>query len=169
MKPLQIMDIIGGLFAICVGIMIGVGNLLHVSYDTINVVMFCFVEPIFTGLMIVLAILALCKAPVSKLGIWFFRILVGIVVPLFLAGGLYFLGEGLLFIQMRVGEPLRSLSFETPRHLESLFDGTVSWLEGLGDELHMSYEAINIIIYVLLMPVLCIASYVILRVTNKRK
>ena len=122
------MDIIGGLFAICVGIMIGVGNLLHVSYDTINVVMFCFVEPIFTGLMIVLAILALCKAPVSKLGIWFFRILV-----------------------------------------ESLFDGTVSWLEGLGDELHMSYEAINIIIYVLLMPVLCIASYVILRVTNKRK
>lgn len=163
------MDIIGGLFSICVGIMIGVGNLLHVSYDTINVVMFCYVEPIFTGIMITLAILALCKVPVSRLGIWFFRIIVGIVVLLLLAGGLYFLGEGLLFLQMNVGEPLRSLSFPTPYHLEIIFDSTVLWLERLSDKLDISYQAINIIIYVLLMPVLCIASYLILRVTNKRK
>lgn len=164
------MDIIGGLFAICVGIMIGVGNLLHVSYDTINVIMFCYVEPIFTGIMIVLAILALCKQPVSKTGIWFFRIVVGSVIALFAIGGLYFLGEVLLFINTTdYGKPLRSLSFPSSVYFENLFDETVYWLEGLGNKLHMSYEAVNIVLYVLLMPVLCIASYEILRLSNKRK
>ena len=119
--------------------------------------------------MIALAVLALFQVPISKLGTGLFRIMVGIVVLLFLAGGLYFLGEGLLFIQMKVGEPLRRLSFPTPHHIEQLFDWTVLWLENLSDKIHISYETINIMIYVLLMPMLCTASYVILRITNKRK
>ena len=48
--------------------MTGLGNLFHVSYMTINVIMFCYVEPIFTGIMIALAVMSLCGLPVNMGG-----------------------------------------------------------------------------------------------------
>ena len=45
---------------------------------------------------------------------------------------------------------------------------TMYWLKDLAAKVGTSYEAINLIIYVLLMPILCIASYVVLMVTKKR-
>ncbi len=74
--------IVSILFYVCVGLMTGLGNLFHVSYMTINVIMFCYVEPIFTVIMITLAVMSLCGLPVNMGGIWFFRIAVALVVIL---------------------------------------------------------------------------------------
>lgn len=151
------------LFAICVGLMTGLGNMLHVSYKTINVVLFCYVEPFFTVLMVILAILALCKVPVHDLGIWTFRVVVAVVVLLLVAGGVYFVFQVIATEYGLYNEPYLHMPYPTSVHMANLFDRTVDWLKVTAGKLGTSYEAINIIVYVIVMPVLSMASYCIMR------
>ena len=151
-------------FTICVGLMTGLGNMLHVSYKTINVILFCYVEPIFTVLMVILAILALCKVPVQELGIWIFRVVVAVVLLFLMAGGVYFVFQVIATEYGLYNEPYLHMPYPTSAYMSNLFDRTVDWLQVTAGKLGTTYELINIIVYVLVMPVLCLASYVVLRI-----
>lgn len=144
--------------------MTGLGNMLHVSYKTINVILFCYLEPIFTALMVILAILALCKVPVHGVGIWMFRVVVATVIILLMAGGVYFVFQVIATEYGLYSEPYLHMPYTTSAHTVNLFDRTVDWLKMTAVKLGTSYEAINIIVYVLVMPVLSLGSYCILRV-----
>ncbi len=154
------------LFYVCVGLMTGLGNLFHVSYMTINVIMFCYVEPIFTVIMITLAVMSLCGLPVNMGGIWFFRIAVALVVILLLAGGFYFVGQGIATDYGLYNEPYLHMPYETSTHVAKLFDQAVAWLNKTAAAFGTTYQIINLVVYVLAMPALCIASYVILRIKH---
>lgn len=154
------------LFAFCVGLMTGLGNMLHVSYKTINVILFCYVEPIFTVLMVILAILAICKVPIHGLGIWTFRVVVAVVILFLLAGGVYFVFQVIATEYGLYNEPYLHMPYPTSAHMANLFDRTVDWLKVTAGKLGTTYEAINIIVYVLVMPVLSFGSYGILRVMH---
>ena len=153
-------------FYVCVGLMTGLGNLFHVSYMTINVIMFCYVEPIITGIMIALAVMSLCGLPVNMGGIWFFRIVVALVVILLLAGGVYFVGQGIATEYGLYNEPYPHMPYETSAHIANLFNQAVAWLNKTAATFGTTYQIINLVVYVLAMPVLCIASYVILRIKH---
>lgn len=146
--------------------MTGLGNLFHVSYMTINVIMFCYVEPIFTGIMIALAVMSLCGLPVNMGGIWFFRIVVALVVFLLLAGGFYFVGQGIATDYGLYNEPYLHMPYETSVHSANLFNQAVAWLNETATNFGTTYQIINLVVYVLAMPALCIASYVILRIKH---
>ena len=152
------------IFTICVGLMTGLGNMLHVSYKTINVILFCYIEPIFTVLMVILAILALCKVPVHGLGIWTFRSVVAVVILFLMAGGVYFVFQVITPEYGLYNEPSLHMPYPTSAHMANLFDRTVDWLKVTAGKLGTTYEAINIIVYVLVMPVLSLASYGIMRI-----
>lgn len=154
------------LFYVCVGLMTGLGNLFHVSYMTINVIMFCYVEPIFTGIMIALAVMSLCGLPVNMGGIWFFRIVVALVVILLLAGGFYFVGQGIATDYGLYNEPYLHMPYKTSAHSANLFNQAVAWLNETATNFGTTYQIINLVVYVLTMPALCIASYVILRIKH---
>jgi hypothetical protein len=154
------------LFYVCVGLMTGLGNLFHVSYMTINVILFCYVEPIFTGIMVSLAVMSLCGLPVNVGGIWFFRIVVALVVILLLAGGFYFVGQGIATEYGLYNEPYLHMPYETSAHAAKLFGQTVAWLNKTAATFGTTYQIINLVVYVLAMPALCIASYVILRIKH---
>lgn len=146
--------------------MTGLGNLFHVSYMTINVILFCYVEPIFSGIMIALAIMSLCGLRAEVGGIRFFRIVVALVVVLLLAGGFYFVGQGIATEYGLYQEPYLHMPYETSAHAAKLFDQTVDWLKITAEKFGTTYQIINLVIYVLTMPVLCIASYVVLRIKH---
>ncbi|MBO5596275.1 MAG: hypothetical protein J5917_05825 [Bacteroidales bacterium] len=155
------------LFTICVGLMTGLGNMLHVSYKTINVILFCYVEPILTVLMVVLAIHALCKVPIQGFGIWTFRVVVSVVFLFLMAGGVYFVFQVIATEYGLYNEPYLHMPYPTSVHMANLFDRTVDWLKVTAGKLGTTYEAINIIVYVLVMPVLSLASYGIMRCTMR--
>lgn len=154
------------LFYVCVGLMTGLGNLFHVSYMTINVILLCYVEPLFTGIMIALAVMSLCGLPVNVGGIWFFRIVVALVVILLLAGGFYFVGQGIATDYGLYNEPYLHMPYETSTHVAKLFDQAVAWLNKTAAALGTTYQIINLVVYVLAMPALCIASYVVLKIKH---
>ena len=59
----KIIDII---FAVCCGIMYGMADMFGRTYEYVNVVLFCYVEPVLTVLMILGALYALFRLPKSK-------------------------------------------------------------------------------------------------------
>lgn len=155
-----------GFFILCVGLMMGMAGLFHLSYMTINVILFCFVEPIFTGTMITLAFLSLCGLSTNMVGIWIFRIVVGLVILVFIASAIYLLYKGATFSLSINTVPHIEVKTMTSPYCEGLFHDTVQWLTCLAHRFGTTYEIINIALYVVLMPVLSIASYVLLRIRN---
>ena len=147
------------LFVICMATMFGVGMIFNVSYMTANVVLFCFVEPAFTVTMVILAILALFRLPVNEVGKWIFRITVAGVGIVLLAGGLFALS---MVMGWTAGADPPIIEPDTPLWIENIFDGTVEWMNRTAGLLRTSYEVVNLVLYILLMPALCIGSYVIL-------
>ena len=155
------------LFLFCCGLMQGLGNLFGLSYQTVNVILFCYVEPIFTGLMIILAIMSLCKLPVNTAGKWLFRIVVITVILLLLLGGFFFVFQGIMYCTGYSEQPFINLYVPHSAHVDNLYDGTVDCLEKLGKKTGLGYCAINIIVYVVFMPALCIGSFIMLRVRGE--
>ena len=67
--------IIDGLFAVCCGIMCGMADMMDCTYEYVNVVLFCYVEPLLTVLMLFGAAYVLLRLPgvrcVGKGFMWF--------------------------------------------------------------------------------------------------
>ncbi len=149
---------IDNIFAFCCWIMTGLGNLLHLNYMTINVILFCYIEPIFTGLMLLLSILSSCKLPVKKAGSWFFWIVVSVVVVSLFLGGINFFTKGGTIPEKESYNYIDQLA-------EPLFYESVHWLKIIAVKVGTTYEAINLILFVFLMPAISIISYIAIMIT----
>lgn len=156
--------IIEAIFGFCCFLITEIGLLFGLSYEAINVIAFCYVEPIFTGIMVLLAILAICKVPVKKLGTWFFWIVVGCVIALMITGTVCIIKDCYVFRDSPelLRAHLLSIS-ETSLPIIAQFQDTLWWLRDTALECSISYELLNILLYVVGMPILCIISYIIIR------
>ena len=114
--------------------------------------------------MIILAGMSFYKLPVNTVGIWIFRIVVASVILLLLIGGFYFVFQGMMYYTGYSDQPFIDFYVPHSTHVDKLFNGTVDWLENLGDKTGLGYCAVNILVYIVFMPALCIGSYIILRV-----
>ena len=81
-----------------------------------------------------------------------------------MAGGVYLVFQVIATEYGLYNEPYLHMPYPTSAHMANLFDRTVDWLQVTADKLGTTYEAINIIVYVLVMPVLSLAAYGIMRV-----
>ena len=59
-------SIIDDVFAACCGIMYGMSDMFGRTYEYVNVILFCYVEPVLTVLMILGALYALFRLPTAK-------------------------------------------------------------------------------------------------------
>lgn len=138
--------------------MTGLGDLLHLNYMTANVIIFCYIEPIFTGLMLLLVFLSKYKLQVKKPGIWFFWIVAGVVGLLLFLGGINYYVQG-------GSVPGKGYYNYIDQLAEPLFHKAVYRLEDMAAKMGTTYEAINLILFVLFMPTISIVSYLAMRVT----
>ena len=150
------------IFAFCCGIMTGLGDLLHLNYMTVNVILFCYIEPIFTGLMLLLAFLSKYEFPIRKPGIWFFWIVVGVVGLLLFLGGINYYVQGGSVPGMGYYNHIDQLT-------EPLFHMAVCWLEDTAVRVGTSYEAVNLILFVLFIPGICIVSYIVMNYPRQER
>ncbi len=155
--------IIEAIFAFCCFLMTEIGILVRLSYEAINVIVFCYVEPIFTGIMVLLAILALCRVPVKKFGAWFFWIIVGCAIVIMIAGIVCVIKDYYVFNDNpeSLKAHLKSIK-ETSLPMLSKFQNAVSWLKDIAHKYGTTYELVNILLYVVGMPIICIVSYTII-------
>lgn len=159
---------IQAIFGFCCFLIAEIGILFGLSYYAINVIAFCYVEPIFTGCMLLFAILSLCKVPIRKIGIIFFWLVVGSIIVLFIIGTVYIIKD--CYTYQNDLELLRQhlLIKETDPFIINKFNDTMFWLKDIGYQHNVSYELVNLIIYVVAMPLLCIVSYFTLRYAKTR-
>lgn len=159
--------IIEAIFAFCCFLMTEIGILFRLSYEAINVIVFCYVEPIFTGIMVLLAILALCRVPVRIIGTVIFWSVVGIAAILFAVGTVLVIREGFDY-SSSIGQQIRMLSVkEANPTIIDHYNSTILWLRTTAVNLHTTYHVINIVLYVIALPILSLFSYIIIRVRKQ--
>lgn len=145
--------------AFCCGIMAEMGNLLGMSYQKINVILFCWIEPgIFIGLLLAF-LWGRLHLPGSRELAW-----VSIVVntlAILTSVVLLCISTSMLLKQFHLGleNPISILNLnETNSLFVDQFNKTVRALTVVGGELGISYAEVNLLYYVLLLPagiVLC--------------
>lgn len=159
--------IIEAIFAFCCFLMTEIGILFRLSYEAINVIVFCYVEPIFTGIMVLLAILALCRVPVRIIGTVIFWSVVGIAAILFAVGTVLVIREGFDY-SSSIEQQIRMLSVkEANPTIIDHYNSTILWLRATAVNLHTTYHVINIVLYVIALPILSLFSYIIIRVRKQ--
>lgn len=159
--------IIEAIFAFCCFLMTEIGILFRLSYEAINVIVFCYVEPIFTGIMVLLAILALCRVPVRIIGTVIFWSVVGIAAILFAVGTVLVIREGFDY-SSSIEQQIRMLSVkEANPTIIDHYNSTILWLRTTAVNLHTTYHVINIVLYVIALPILSLFSYIIIRVRKQ--
>lgn len=159
--------IIEAIFAFCCFLMTEIGILFRLSYEAINVIVFCYVEPIFTGIMVLLAILALCRVPVRIIGTVIFWSVVGIAAILFAVGTVLVIREGFDY-SSSIEQQIRMLSVkEANPTIIDHYNSTILWLRTTAFNLHTTYHVINIVLYVIALPILSLFSYIIIRVRKQ--
>ena len=167
----SIIDII---FAACCGTMYGMADMFGRTYEYVNVLLFCYVEPVLTVLMILGAMYALFRLPkarhVAKAFMW-----LGIVVSV-LTGVLLIVSAihawGMVDMLNITQEEINAvqISIMTPDPdpvIHDLFQKTMHWLMDTSKG-NVGYNAINLLIYVLLMPVLIITSICVCYKASKK-
>lgn len=155
--------IIEAIFAFCCFLMTEIGILFRLGYEAINVIVFCYVEPIFTGIMVLLAILALCRVPVRIIGTVIFWSVVGIAAILFAVGTVLVIREGFDY-SSSIEQQIRMLSVkEANPTIIDHYNSTILWLRTTAVNLHTTYHVINIVLYVIALPILSLFSYIIIR------
>ena len=160
--------IIEAIFAFCCFLMTEIGILFRLSYEAINVIVFCYVEPIFTGIMVLLAILALCRVPVRIIGTVIFWSVVGIAAILFAVGTVLVIREGFDY-SSSIEQQIRMLSVkEANPTIIDHYNSTILWLRTTAVNLHTTYHVINIVLYVIALPIFSLFSYIIIRVRKQR-
>lgn len=159
--------IIDAIFGFCCFLITEIGLLFGLSYEAINVIAFCYIEPIFTGLMLILALLALCRVPVRKVSSILFWSVVGCAVILFAVGTVLVIREGFDY-SSSVEQQIRLVSVkEANPIIIGQYNGSIQWLQTTADNLNTTYHVINIVLYVIALPLLSILSYIIIRVRKQ--
>lgn len=171
----SIIDII---FAACCGIMYGMGDLFGQTYEFVNVILFCYVEPALTVLMALVALYVLLKGPFYREVGEFFKwlaIAVGIITfVLFIASGIHALHvTDVMHMDSSQMDALFSKVYQADPNpfIHKAYKWTYDWLiehSSKGAE----YARLNLLVYILFMPSLIITSIIICskseRPQNKR-
>ena len=159
--------IIEAVFGFCCFLITEIGLLFGLSYEAINVIAFCYVEPIFTGIMVILAILALCRVPVRKIATVLFWSVVGIAAILIAIGTVLVIREGFDY-SFSIEQQIRMLSVkETNPIIVNQYNSAILWLQTTADKLHTTYNVINIVLYIIALPLFSLLSFIIIRVRKK--
>ena len=134
------------------------------TYEYVNVILFCYVEPVLTVLMILGALYTLFKLPkakhVAKAFIWFGIVVSALTGVLLIVSSIHAWGmfDMLNITREDINAVHASILTPDPNpFIHGLFQKTMHWLMDTSKD-NMGYNAINLLIYVLLMPVLIIAS-----------
>ena len=167
-------SIIDGIFAACCGTMYGMADLFGRTYEYVNVVMFCYVAPVLTVLMIFVDVYALFRLPkskhVAKVFVWIgigVSALTGIllIVSAIHAWGMVDMHS---ISQSEINAVQASILTPDPNPvIHDLFQKTMHWRMDTSKG-NMGYNAINLLIYVLLMPVLIITSICVCYKASKK-
>lgn len=167
----SIIDII---FAACCGIMYGMADMFGRTYEYVNVVLFCYVEPVLTVLMILGALYALFRLPrakhVTKAFMWLGVVVSALTGILQIVSAIHALGmvdmHGIS--QAEINAVQASILTPDPDPvIHDLFQRTMHWLMDTSKG-NIGYNAINLLIYVLLMPVLIITSICVCYKASKK-
>ena len=157
-------SIIDGIFAACCGTMYGMADMFGRTYEYVNVVLFCYVEPVLTVLMILGAMYALFRLPkarhVAKAFMWLGIVVSVLTGVLLIVSAIHAWGmvDMLNITQEEINAVQTSIMTPDPDPvIHDLFQKTMHWLMDTSKG-NMGYNAINLLIYVLLMPLLLIIS-----------
>ena len=167
----SIIDII---FAACCGIMYGMADMFGRTYEYVNVVLFCYVEPVLTVLMILGALYALFRLPkakhVTRSFMWLGVIVSALTGILLIVSAIHAWGMVAMqnITQAEIDAVQASIMTPDPDPvIHDLFQKTMHWLMDTSKG-NVGYNAINLLIYVLLMPVLIITSIFVCLKTSKK-
>lgn len=158
--------IIDAIFGFCCFLITEIGLLFGLSYEAINVIAFCYVEPIFTVLMLILALLSLCRVQVKKTGTLLFWSVVGCTVVLLAVGTVLVVREGFDYNSIEQQICMVSIK-ETNPVIIGQYKSAIQWLQATAVNLKTSYHVINVVLYVIAMPLLSLLSYITIHVRKK--
>ena len=135
-----------------------------IPYEYVNVVLFCYVEPVLTVMMILGALYALFRLPkakhVAKDFMWLGIVVSALTGILLIVSAIHAWGiiDILNITQVEINAVQATIMTPDPNPIiHDLFQRTMHWLMDTSKG-NMGYNAINLLIYVLLMPVLIISS-----------
>lgn len=167
-------SIIDGIFAACCGTMYGMADLFGRTYEYVNVVLFCYVEPVLTVLMILGAMYALFRLPkarhVAKAFMWLGIVVSVLTGVLLIVSAIHAWGmvDMLNITQEEINAVQTSIMTPDPDPvIHDLFQKTMHWLMDTSKG-NVGYNAINLLIYVLLMPALIITSICVCYKASKK-
>lgn len=162
------------IFAACCGTMYGMADMFGRTYEYVNVVLFFYVEPVLTVLMILGALYALFRLPKSKnVAKGFMWIGIGVsaltgillIVSAIHAWGMVDMHS---ISQAEINAIQASILTPDPDPvIHDLFQRTMHWLMDTSKG-NVGYNAINLLIYVLLMPALIITSICVCYKASKK-
>lgn len=146
--------------AFCCGIMAEMGNLLEMSYQKVNVILFCWVEPgIFVGLLFVF-LWVFFRLPGSRGLAWISLVANTLVILIMIV--ILCISTTMLVNQLCDGlvTPMFILNMnETNPMYLNWYNDTVQTLLHVGGKLGITYAAVNLLYYVLLLPMGIILCY----------
>ena len=167
-------SIIDGIFAACCGTMYGMDDMFGRTYEYVNVLLFCYVEPVLTVLMILGAMYALFRLPkarhVAKAFMWLGIVVSVLTGVLLIVSAIHAWGmvDMLNITQEEINAVQTSIMTPDPDPvIHDLFQKTMHWLMDTSKG-NVGYNAINLLIYVLLMPVLIITSICVCYKASKK-
>ena len=159
--------IIDGFFAACCGTMYGMADLFGRTYEYVNVVLFCYVEPVLTVLMILGALYALFILPkanhVAKAFMWLGIVVSALTGILLIVSAIHAWGMVDMHSISQAEINAIQVSILTPDSdpvIHDLFQRAMHWLMDTSKG-NIGYNAINLLIYVLLMPSAILSSIII--------
>lgn len=144
------------------------------TYEYVNVVLFCYVEPVLTALMILGVLYALFRLPkanhVAKAFMWLGIVVLALTGILLIVSAIHAWGmvDMHSISQAEINAIQASILTPDPDPvIHDLFQRTMHWLMDTFKG-NVGYNAINLLIYVLLMPVLIITSICVCYKASKK-
>ena len=150
-------------FEFCCEIMAEMGNMFNMSYERINVILFCYVEPVLFALAIFSLLYVLLKVPgytmVGKAALIIMGAVIVIVALLLMISMIRLL---LHYNSAPHEASLINNASESSQLMLGMFDGTVDWLMKLATVFHTTYSAVNVWVYIIIMPLGIVSSILII-------
>ena len=166
--------IIDKIFAACCGTMYGMADMFGRTYEYVNVILFCYVEPVLTVLMILGALYALFRLPrakhVTKAFMWLGVVVSALTGILLIVSAIHAWGmvDMHSISQAEINAIQASILTPDPNpFIHDMFQKAMHWLMDTSKG-NVGYNAINLLIYVLLMPVLIITSICVCYKASKK-
>lgn len=162
------------IFAACCGTMYSMADIFGRTYEYVNVVLFCYVEPVLTVLMLLGALYALIRLPkarhVAKAFMWLGIVVSALTGVLLIVSAIHAWGmvDMLNITQEEINAVQTSIMTPDPDPvIHDLFQRSMHWLMDTSKG-NIGYNAINLLVYVLLMPVLIIISICVCYKASKK-